>query len=454
VQYVHTNAADPGYRLSRLAHAPCVGLKWIFRQRRNVQLAEKVIDSHTGIEAAGDDGVAIKSLAQQRKERRNLFLRCLLSRTEYELYGFGRRDCDYSYMLNFLSIHGIRNRFRLILNDNNWKGVLDNKWFFHLHFSQFGFPVPRMYGMYLPGSGLTVAGKPLGNRTELRALLEELRPESLVIKPVGGIMGHGVMVLTELQYANGDISAVSNEGRVLGFDEIAAKLDTPPDVHYRMRTYELDLPGYVLQARLKQHPFLDGIAPFTLNTIRVVTLLDLDQKVHVHFSILRIGRRGSSADNWDRGGISVALDPGCGVLGRGVLKPKYGSQRVEVHPDTGTRFSGLQMPFWKEVLDLCTRAARVTPNLRSVGWDIALTPEGPVIVEGNPDWDLPMVQVHTNGLLQPDVRRQLAGFGIVFPEGKLPPISLREWSTWLTDARNQAAARRVYRWFGRLRRSH
>jgi hypothetical protein len=137
-----------------------------------------------------------------------------------------------------------------------------------------------------------------------------------------------------------------------------------------------------------------------------------------------------------------------------VLKPKYGSQRVEVHPDTGTRFSGLQMPFWKEVLDLCTRAARVTPNLRSVGWDIALTPEGPVIVEGNPDWDLPMVQVHTNGLLQPDVRRQLAGFGIVFPEGKLPPISLREWSTWLTDARNQAAARRVYRWVGRLRRSH
>ena len=42
-------------------------------------------------------------------------------------------------MLNFLSIHGIRNRFRLILNDNSWKGVLDNKWFFHLHFSSLAF---------------------------------------------------------------------------------------------------------------------------------------------------------------------------------------------------------------------------------------------------------------------------------------------------------------------------
>jgi Sugar-transfer associated ATP-grasp len=220
-------------------------------------------------------------------------------------------------MLNFLSIHGIRNRFRLILNDNNWKGVLDNKWFFHLHFRQFGFPVPETY------------------------------------------------------------------------DDIAAKLDTPPDVHYRMRSYQLDLPGYVLQARLKQHAFLDAIAPYTTNTIRVVTFLDADNEVHVHFSIVRVGRKGSMADNWDRGGISIAVDPASGVLGRGVLKPKYRAQRVESHPDTGVCFVGLQMPFWNEVLDLCSRAARLTPNLRSVGWDIAVTPDGPVIIEGNPDWDLP-----------------------------------------------------------------
>ena len=112
------------------------------------------------------------------------------------------------------------------------------------------------------------------------------------------------------------------------------------------------------------------------------------------------------------------------------------------------------MPFWKEVLDLCSRAARIIPNLRSVGWDVALTPDGPVIVEGNPDWDLPMVQVHTDGLLQPDVRRQLASFGIQFPEGTLPPISLREWSTWLTDSRNRPVGRRVYERFSRLIRAH
>ena len=400
----------------------------------------------------GDEDVALKPAAQQRREQRNLFLHCFLTRTEYELYGFGRTDRDYSYMLNFLSIHGIRNRFRLILNDNNWKGVLDNKWFFHLHFSRLGFPVPETYGVYLPGSGMTVAGKRLGSREELRALLDELRPANLVIKPVGGIMGHGVMILSELRYGNDGISAVTSNGESLSFDDIARKLETPPDVHYRMRNYELSLPGYVIQARLRQHSFLNDIAPYTTNTIRVVTLLDADNLVHVHFSILRAGRRGNIADNWDRGGISIGLDAASGVLGKGVLKPKYGAQRVDAHPDSGVRFAGLQLPFWKEVLETCTRAALATPNLRSVGWDVALTPDGPVIVEGNPDWDLPMVQVHTDGLLQPEVRGQLARFGIKFPEKTLPPISLREWSTWLTDSKNHAVARRVFERFGRNHR--
>jgi hypothetical protein len=65
-----------------------------------------------------------------------------------------------------------------------------------------------------------------------------------------------------------------------------------------------------------------------------------------------------------------------------------------------------------------------------------------------------MVQVHTDGLLQPDVRRQLASFGIKFPAGALPPISLREWSTWLTDSENHSVARRVDRSFSRVNRAH
>jgi len=199
-------------------------------------------------------------------------------------------------------------------------------------------------------------------------------------------------------------------------------------VRFYTTGYELDLTGYLLQAKLQQHQFMSEIAPWTTNTIRVVTFLDQNNDVDVQFTIVRLGRRGNVADNWDAGGISVHVDPATGVMGSGVLKPKYGGQWMETHPDSGVRFAGRAIPHWDEVLSICTRAARLTPKMRSIGWDVALTPDGPVIIEGNPDWDLAMVQVHTDGLLQPDVRAKLAHFGLTYPEGKLPPISVRGWS--------------------------
>lgn len=415
------------------------------------------MSSEKNISLMEEPVIRFKSKTQQARERFELFMRRFLTRTEYELYGFGRSDKDYSYMLNFLTIHDIRNNFRYVLNDVNWKLVLDNKWFFHLHYSKFGIPLPKTYGVYQPGGGLSFDGKPLGNPEQLRLLLDQVRATSLVIKPVGGIMGRGLLILTELRYERGGITAVTNDGHVLSFDDIALRVDTPPNVGYQMRDYTLDLPGYLIQAKLQQHEFLNNIAPYTLNTIRVVTFVDRGNKAHVQCTALRVGRRGHAGDNWDQGGVSIALDRSTGMLGQGVLKPKYGGQWVKAHPDSGVVFQGLQMPQWDQILELSLRAARVSPNLRSVGWDVALTPDGPVIIEGNPDWGLLLVQVHTHGLLQPEVREQLAQFGITFPRDKMPPINLGQWRVWLRDKQsyrrsaNRTLPRRLVRLFNRDR---
>jgi hypothetical protein len=266
-----------------------------------------------------------------------------------------------------------------------------------------------------------------------------------------------VLILHTISYDGGTLSAITNTGQVISFEDIVEKLDTPPKVRYQMTTYELDLPGYILQEKLKQHEFLNSIAPFTMNTMRVVTFMDRNSKVHAHFGILRLGRQGNAVDNWDKGGISVALDLATGVLGRGVLKPKYGGNWVETHPDTGVAFSGLRIPHWDEVLRLCLRAAEGTPSLRTIGWDVALTSEGPVLIEGNPDWDLPMVQVHTTGLLQPDVRKQLEELGLTFDRDELPPINLRRWWVWFVDRQRRSQysqetlSDRVTRFLDRLR---
>ena len=47
------------------------------------------------------------------------------------------------------------------------------------------------------------------------------------------------------------------------------------------------------------------------------------------------------------------------------------------------RFSTVKVPYVKEAFDMALKAALLVPEVRYVGWDIAFTPDGPVIMEGN-----------------------------------------------------------------------
>ena len=51
--------------------------------------------------------------------------------------------------------------------------------------------------------------------------------------------------------------------------------------------------------------------------------------------------------------------------------------------DTGKPITGFQIPYWPEVLDLAERALRHIDGINFVGWDICVTEDGPIIIEGN-----------------------------------------------------------------------
>jgi hypothetical protein len=223
-------------------------------------------------------------------------------------------------------------------------------------------------------------------------------PRGLVIKPPDGQQGRGVLIYD-------DIDVTSFTARVQGgeivdlYDEIL-----------RLGS------GQLIQERLSQHHLLAEINPGTTNTVRVVTFISTAGQVRVPFAAARFGRMKSVVDNWDQGGVCVGVDPQTGVLQRGVLKPKHGGLWLDAHPDTGVEFRGRPLPMWEEVLDLCHRASGCLPGLRTIGWDVVITPTGPVILEANQEWDLIMVQVHTAGWLAlPGVREDLAAYGIRLP---------------------------------------
>ena len=72
--------------------------------------------------------------------------------------------------------------------------------------------------------------------------------------------------------------------------------------------------------------------------------------------------------------------------------------KQEQHPDTNLVFDGWKIPFYEDAVELIKKAHRLFPLLQTIGWDVAITEDGPVLVEGNHDWDIEMLQVvHQKG---------------------------------------------------------
>lgn len=131
---------------------------------------------------------------------------------------------------------------------------------------------------------------------------------------------------------------------------------------------------------ITQHPDLDRLWPGSINTVRLVTIY-AHGKGNIVASFLRVGNSDKPVDNFNGGGMVVPLDVETGkVLCAAVNKA---GERFEVHPGTGTPFEGFVVPLWDQVIALAEEAAGVVKGVRYVGWDVAVTPEGPCLVEGN-----------------------------------------------------------------------
>lgn len=367
------------------------------------------------------------------------------SQEEFNLYDMKHLGKSQDAM-NYLSHRANHRIFRPKLNPGFQKYILDDKWVIHHFFSNMGVPVPTTHGLYHPLFGFTSNGELLCSEAHLVNLIQEGGAKKLIFKPRGGSQGRSVTVAELADGHTGEVSVKSN-GRLVPFVEFVRKLPA-----HQQHGYEQGLEGWLVQEYLQQHPFLNELNPHTINTFRIVTFLDKSGAVRIHFSILRLGRAGNAGDNWAQGGLSVFVDPQTGVLGEGVFKPKYGGSWATEHPDTGIRFQGLTVPHWEEILGACRKTALLFPGVRSIGWDVALTPRGPVIVEGNADWDLAMVQVHSKtGYLTGDVRSAFSELGVLFPE-KLAPLH-KAFMQLAIQRWNQTRGPRVWKqfsdWLGR-----
>jgi hypothetical protein len=134
------------------------------------------------------------------------------------------------------------------------------------------------------------------------------------------------------------------------------------------------------------------LAQGALSTLRMVTIRDEAGNPELLAAALRFPRRaGALVDNFHAGGLAAIVDLARGCLGPATdlgLARDSGWHRK--HPVNGAQIEGLAVPFWREARTLAVAAHAKLGDRVIIGWDIAVLPEGPVLVEANgfPDLDI------------------------------------------------------------------
>jgi glutathione synthase/RimK-type ligase-like ATP-grasp enzyme len=134
----------------------------------------------------------------------------------------------------------------------------------------------------------------------------------------------------------------------------------------------------LIEEVIRQHADLAAVCPGTVNTTRVTAFFDGEQ-THILAMAQKFGR-GEVSDQMTFGGFYTMLDENGHAVGPGYDSHAHVHER---HPDSGFVIADFQLPMVDEVKAFVDRVARVVPQVQYVGWDIVVTPDGPVLVEGN-----------------------------------------------------------------------
>ena len=271
-------------------------------------------------------------------------------------------------------------RLQAILNPSEWIHLTRDKGIFYRFCLANGIPVPELFALFFrEGAGWSACGLRLQHRADWQELLEEKLPEAFIIKPATGSYSQDVNVFSR----SGD-----------GFLDFHGRFYRASDIiDWMAGNTRYDC--FVLQARLDNHPELVRLsATKALQTARIISFIDRDGNcriLHAHFKPITGPHLTDTFLEGFTGNVEAPVSLANGRLqsANRIAGTGEGVMEVPVHPLTGLPLAGFQLPLWQEACSLVLATAPKFLPLRAIGWDVALTPQGPVILEGNSWWDPP-----------------------------------------------------------------
>ncbi|MDH3666623.1 MAG: hypothetical protein OEN23_06800 [Paracoccaceae bacterium] len=273
------------------------------------------------------------------------------------------RRCAPSDVMSFMPSALLKN-LQNELNDPNANEIADDKFQFRRTLAAQGFPVIHELFRILDSGEIRNADDQVIDESAARHIIDA-HNAPVFVKLIGGSFGAEAFILP----------AGANRDRLF-----------------------VDRTGFIVQPVLEQHETLASLNPETINGIRIDTLLIGDRCISSG-AILKIGTGDAVVDNGGQGGLLIQVDIETGQLvGRARQKARFGPGVYLRHPETDAPFVGLKIPFWDQLRALVAKAARALPQLPTLGWDVGLTPTGPVLIEANRRWQIESMQSGETGI--------------------------------------------------------
>lgn len=293
----------------------------------------------------------------------------------------------------FVGLQKSRELWGKFLSVNNFTGLIEDKLAFEILMRGIGINTTKtiaVIGGHYPDGPITK----IGDADALREFL------STAVFPIFGKPIHSNQSLGSARLAAYDAktdSVVLANGSHTSVSQLWSEIQNNFDG------------GYLFQDCVEAHPFFQKMCRGGLPTIRIVTL-DRGHGPEPYRCAAKLTGDGNVADNfWRAGNLLAAVDPQTGMLGPALTQMGIDGEFVTSHPASGEPIEGQHVPCWDEIVKAAIDTARLLQGVAMLGFDVALSSEGPIVVEANSDPHLIMMQVaHRKGVLDTHMNEALA----------------------------------------------
>lgn len=143
------------------------------------------------------------------------------------------------------------------------------------------------------------------------------------------------------------------------------------------------LANHIIEPLIIQHKTLRQFSPNCVNPLRIRTMNDNGNIRHVS-TYISIASKDAYVSNGVTSGVMIGLNDEGRCITDGFCEVEGKERRLSILPDTNIRISDIVIPGVREAIELAKAAHRTTPQIFAIGWDVGITDNGPIIIEGNP----------------------------------------------------------------------